>query len=586
MSSKVSGAYEQQLGDDHVYATDTSLRLVWVRCILPLLFLAPLTLHAQADSTFAPLDPAVLVEQVTDLQQTQTSIISKDSSAIARQDMLVSLWALGHLTAAEDSSVQRGSDTLLVWYTAGPIYKWDQVNWVGEAASRSGNRLTRQADISDAAAFERHLRNRLESYAAQGHPFARFDVSAAADSSGKVDLQVQLDPGPLVYIDSVVVKSESITQGAFLLKLTGLAPGQVYNRLKVNRASDIIAATGYLRATRKAVPVFTPKGAVLFLYAEKKKASLANGILGFQPAPDGSVSFTGQADLELRNAFSKGEVLEMHWRRLQEASQSFDLSANVPYMFGTGMGLESALSIFRQDSTFARLFFRFGVTFPLGPGASAAGYVEGRRSTDLVGLGDNVNVATRYYGLSAKAGRQDELFNPRAGYWFNARAAAGRKQANSLEETLTAGSTQGLGELGAGGYIGFGKRWVLVPSIHGGGLIAETLYPSELWILGGLKTWRGFDEGLLRASAFARGSGEMRFLLDEGSHLLAFADYGWYEGRSTSGYSTDRPLGIGAGLRFSTGTGQFSLLYGLGKLMNGGFELTAGKVHFGFVSYF
>ena len=57
--------------------------------------------------------------------------------------------------------------------------------------------------------------------------------------------------------------------------------------------------------------MFTRDGAVIFVYAERKKASTANAIIGFQPAADGSVSFTGQADLVLRNVLERGEQLEM-----------------------------------------------------------------------------------------------------------------------------------------------------------------------------------------------------------------------------------------------------------------------------------
>ena len=586
MESKVSEAYEQRLGDGPLYATRPSLRLVWVKCIPLLIFFLPALLIGQSDSLIAALDQVALIEHVVDLGHQQNSTLSKDSLANSRSTTLHSLWSDGHLTATEDSAKWLGTDTLFVWYTSGPVFLWDQVQWSDAAQSRTGKRLTQENQIADSQTFAAYLRRRLTTYANQGYPFAHFDVSASADSSGAVNANVTVDPGPLVYVDSVIVKSESLTNPAFILRLIGITPGQVYSEQKVNKASQILAATGYLSTPRTSTPVFTPDGAAVFVYAEKKKASLANGILGFQPAPDGSVSFTGQADLELRNAFSRGEILEMHWRRLQTATQSFDLSASAPYLFGTAIGLESSLSIFRQDSTFARLFFRFGVNFPLGPGATASGFVEGRRSTDLVGTGDNINVATRYYGLSARSARQDEIFNPTKGFWLNGRVAAGRKEATSLAETITPSSNQATGELHGGGYIGIGRRFVLSPSIDAGGLLGSTLYPSELWILGGLKTWRGFDEGLLRASAFVRGSAEFRLLLDEGSHLLAFGDFGWYEGRSSAGYTTDRPLGLGAGLRFATGSGQFSLLYGLGKLTHGGFELAAGKVHFGFVSYF
>ena len=406
-----------------------------------------------------------------------------------------------------------------------------------------------------------------------------------ADSSGQLSTHIATDPGLLVRVDSVVLKSSTLERSALISRLLGLQPGRVYNGQLLKNAPDILTGTGYLRSDRPAAPVFTRDGAVIFVYAERKKASTANAIIGFQPAADGSVSFTGQADLVLRNVLERGEQLEMHWRRLQTASQEFNLAVGLPYLFGSGVGIAQTGDL-PSGQHFARRFSH-GVTFPAGIGASAEFYTESRLGSDLEAVTENaVNLRTRYYGLAYDRRRQDRPQNPRKGHWIAASSAFGRKTLTRAELNTDTALTQFMGELHAGMYVPLRARWVVAPALDAGALQAGELAESELFVLGGLNTWRGFDEGFLRATGYLRTSVELRFLLDAGSHLLVFADAGWLERRRTLNDFSEQPLGIGTGLRFATGNGQFSLIYGLGRLVDGGFQLATGKVHFGFVSYF
>ena len=51
-------------------------------------------------------------------------------------------------------------------------------------------------------------------------------------------------------------------------------------------------------------------------------------------------------------------------------------------------------------------------------------------------------------------------------------------------------------------------------------------------------------------------------------------------------YPRDTPTGLGAGLSFRTGAGQFQFVYALGRSQQQRLSLSAGKIHFGITSRF
>ena len=115
-----------------------------------------------------------------------------------------------------------------------------------------------------------------------------------------------------------------------------------------------------------------------------------------------------------------------------------------------------------------------------------------------------------------------------------------------------------------------------------------TLFQNELFRIGGLKTFRGFDEESIFASAYYIFTLEYRYLLEENSYLYLFSDGAYYENQSISftGDRYDTPYGFGAGISFETKAGIFSISYALGKQFDNPIDLRGGKVHFGVVNYF
>ena len=131
------------------------------------------------------------------------------------------------------------------------------------------------------------------------------------------------------------------------------------------------------------------------------------------------------------------------------------------------------------------------------------------------------------------------------------------------------------------------ERSTIMLRLNGGLLSNKANYDNELYRIGGLKTFRGFDEESILASTYSIFSMEYRVLLEQNSNAYLFVDMGWYEYFSAnSGSARDTPYGFGAGINFQTKAGIFSVNYALGSQKNNPILLKSAKLHFGIVNYF
>ena len=187
------------------------------------------------------------------------------------------------------------------------------------------------------------------------------------------------------------------------------------------------------------------------------------------------------------------------------------------------------------------------------------------------------------YGLALQHQTIDYLPNPRKGFIWSIEASAGNR--SLTKDSVTAKSLVIGTALQIDWYIPLSKRFVLKTGLNSESYTSDSIQTNELIRFGGNLNQRGFMEDELLATFKSTASIEIRFILDRNSNLFAFYDQTWYE-RNTKNYSNDAPRGFGAGLRFGTNIGIFSLTYALGKQLNNPLLFRDSKIHFGYVAYF
>ena len=209
-------------------------------------------------------------------------------------------------------------------------------------------------------------------------------------------------------------------------------------------------------------------------------------------------------------------------------------------------------------------------------------------------LPDYADITTQSYGLGITFEKSDYRFNPHKGIFVNLSVQTGNKIIkknpkinDAVYTNLLMKSTQYQTEGEINWFIQIVGNSVLHLGAQYGSVFGDApIFKNELFRIGGLRTLRGFDEESIFASSFVIQTIEYRFLFNQNSNILVFAESAWYEYNGATSYNSDTPYSIGAGINFDTKAGIFSLNYALGSQKGNPLDLRAGKIHFGLTALF
>jgi outer membrane protein assembly factor BamA len=221
-------------------------------------------------------------------------------------------------------------------------------------------------------------------------------------------------------------------------------------------------------------------------------------------------------------------------------------------------------------------------------------------------LPDSISdVSSVSIGLNYEFNNTNYRFNPRRGNEFQFIGSIGTKKIKknnvitklvdptdssfsfgSLYDSIKLNSYEFRVKIIAAHYFQLGRASTLKVGFNGGLYQSPNSYLNELFLIGGYRLLRGFDEESIYASQYAVGTLEYRYLIGMNSFLFSFLDAGWAKNSMPSFYSSSSYMGIGLGMAFETKAGIFNISYAIGKQGSNSFEFRAAKIHLGYVNFF
>jgi outer membrane protein assembly factor BamA len=436
-----------------------------------------------------------------------------------------------------------------------------------------------------------------------GYPFARIKLDSVVIEGSSISAQLHLTKNRAIKIDTFSVEGNALIKKNFLYHYLHIKQGDVYDEHYIKQISQRIKQLPFLREKQSQVVKITDNYTKLILFLDKKTASQFDGILGLQPQNNGKTVLTGDMRIRLyNNVFRAGELFDLNWKRLQYQTQDLKVAVSYPYLLRLPIGADYSLSLYKRDTTFIDVQNNVGLQY-LFSGLNNIKVFYKQRNTNLLStasltglttLPSYADIATYAYGIGFLFEKLNYKFNPRSGVSVNVSGSAGNRdiQKNSkLDENLYKDiqlkSTQYQGDGNIAFYIPLLKFSTIKLGAQGGSLMSPQLFKNELYRIGGFKTLRGFDEQSIFASSYAIGTFEYRFLFEQNSAFILFADGCWYENNSVGGkYVTDTPYSVGAGVSFETKAGIFQLNYAIGSQFGNPFDFRTGKINFGLVNTF
>lgn len=565
-----------------------------------------LTLILSASQFLVAQNIVIVIQSETDIPDKLNipkEISAKDSvNALAKlKNLRWNIIEAGYLTAGFDS-LNYSNDTISAFLNCGSAFRWANLGRgnIPEAYLTTmgfREKLYRNTPFSPKE-LSRIMEQSLKLAENNGFPFASLKLDSLIIRNGEIDAQLHMEPNQFILIDSVIIKGGSVTNRNYLQSYLGIKTQVPYNQSVLDKIPGRLKELPFIRVIKPYEVGMRPGKADIYLYIDNKKASNFNGILGILPDREtGKTLITGDIELNLLNTLKHGESIKLKWQRLQTKTQELNLEFDYPFLFSTPVGVEAGLNLYRQDTIFSQVNALAGFQYYFKGGNFARMFYENNQanviSSDAFTIDEFIDSRTNMYGVGLDFRRLDYRYNPTKGFFVETSVAAGQKtilknpEVDDAEyDNLDLKSDIYNARLNTGTYIPIGARSTFLVRVRGSYLLNENMFRNEIYRIGGLKTLRGFNEQSIYASAYAVGTLEYRFILEENSNVFAFFDQGIYEDRSIDNTISDTPFGFGAGINFETNAGVFSLTYALGKQFNNPIEIRSGKIHFGFISFF
>jgi outer membrane protein insertion porin family len=443
----------------------------------------------------------------------------------------------------------------------------------------------------DEADFIGNANRVLRELARRGYPLAalRFDSVSLDVQKYVAVIHTALDAGPLVTVDSIVVRGNRVTKREVILRELSLKPGEVFQLDKVEDIPPRLMRLGFFRSVKPPQLVLDKEGHYLLaLEVVEGSANTFNGVAGYNPGTGNDKgSLTGLIDLNFGNLFGTGRQLGARWEKRSRDTQELALRYREPWLFGYPLHLAGAFQQLIQDTIYVERQVEVAAEWSASPRIAISGRLS-RQSVTPDSLASERLSLPRSRVLGAAFGfvynSLDVPLNPRRGIAYQTTIESGRKR------TETLGAVPGRTVHRQRVTVDFQvvvpalRSQVLSLSLHGRQVTSGEQFVSitDEYRLGGATTLRGYREEQFRGSRVGWSNIEYRYLLGPRSRAFVFADVGYFFKETATAKIEEFKSAYGIGARVETPLGIVGIDYGLGE----GDGLLAGKVHVSLVNNF
>ncbi|EOZ92235.1 outer membrane protein, OMP85 family, putative [Indibacter alkaliphilus LW1] len=436
----------------------------------------------------------------------------------------------------------------------------------------------------------------------EGFPFASMRLDSISEKENKISAVLLYEPGPLITFDTLKVSGDSKINKQFLSNFLQIRPKDPFSQRKINNSIRKLNELPYLKWSGEPELSFQNEEATLYLPLDDRKINSIDGIIGFLPneLQGSGLLITGQFDLMLYNVAGRGRNYELHWQRFNQTSQSLMVSALEPLVLGSNLDIQASFSLLKEDSTFLTRDFRLDFGYRLEEGSYLKFFTR-RQAGDLLQV-SGLEEALRFpevgdfrfnnYGLGFDKSWLDDVFFPRRGALAKLEFAIGNKNVlvntaipEELYDDLEMRTLQYYLKGSIEKYFYKNLNWGVYSRLVGGLMENPNLFANDLFRLGGLRTFRGFNENFFFANNYVYLNFEPRYYFDTYSYFMIFADVGRLE-NSVQNLPVDFPFAAGIGFSLETGNGIFNFIYALGGSNVQDFALNLSKIHFGYTGRF
>lgn len=356
---------------------------------------------------------------------------------------------------------------------------------------------------------------------------------------------------------------------------------RAFNQENLKQLNNNFKALPFVNQIKYPEILFTKDSTKVYVYLEKTRANRFDGFIGFANEENTGIRFNGYLDLLLNNALNTGEKVNLYWKSDGKKQTTFNIGAELPYIFKSPLGIKANLKIFKQDSTFQNtttdlnLGYYFSYNSKMYLGYQSAESVDIQKSNNaFISSYSNSFWTTSYEFTNYNI--DDFLFREKTSLFLK----FGIGNRKSKIET----NSQYFVQLNAHHNFYLNKKNSIAVKNQSFYLQSDNYIINELYRFGGINSIRGFSENSLQASLFSGIMAEYRYTLSPSMYVHTITDYGYFQDKSSN--LKDNLLGLGFGFGMLTKNGLFNLIYANGSTSEQAIKLSNSIVHISFKTNF
>jgi outer membrane protein assembly factor BamA len=498
------------------------------------------------------------------------------------------------------------SDTMSVLVQTGPVFQWarlklEPVKELFPDFPRKENflepagRLSLGEFQSLARAIVAHAEN-------VGFPFVQVSLDSVVRTGHTVEALMAVNTGPKIVFDSLKVVGSSKIRPSFLHQVLAIRVGDPFSQKKLDDIPVILRNFPFLKLSGPPEITFQNSEATVYLLLDDRSINSLDGIIGLLPneLEGNRMLVTGQFDVRLFNIGGRGTGFSLQWQRFNQFSQSLSLDLSQPHILGSRLSGDFGFDLLKEDTTFLSRTIDVGFSLQVTPSSNMRFYSK-RQASDLLATNGLAELTTlpsildfrlTSYGLSYQFRKLDDPFAPRRGWHTDISMAVGNKVI--IENTAIAANLyQGLVlrtlQYQLRGHVEYyhqaRAKLTVYNRVAYGAVDNTNLFLNDLFRIGGLQSFRGFNENFFFVSDYIFLNLEPRFYFDRYSYFMIFADVGRF-GNRVQRLPVEYPIATGLGFTLETQAGFFNFVYALGLSSTQDFAFNQSKVHLGYTGRF
>lgn len=388
----------------------------------------------------------------------------------------------------------------------------------------------------------------LFSFADAGYPFCRIVNDSVIISNKNINIKSRLILGKKIQVGKILLVGKPKISQQYIENAIGISPGDIYCERKVLNINKNFSHCSFLVADKPAAVEFHPDDADIYIYLKNRRCNTASAIASVNyDDTNNRYYLSGNANLGLVNNFGKGDKFSLAWLGYGRESQQLDISASLPFCFGTRMSPELSAGLIKSDSLCLNTRLDPKVSFLASQSLSVAVLASFRQ---LVASDDGLGVESS----------KSQLY----GAELVARNALGSASFSAMigSRSLDSGRSP-LAELSASLSQDINLSAWLVYEARGKAaslLSAQPADKHEGYKIGGYSSIRGFADNSIMCSRYLLLRNTLRFWAGDVFCLTAFYDAAAYRLDAPKETFCDTPqaFGLGFGIKIAQVNLDFS----------------------------